>query len=80
MEKQKELTQPFREQYENFKKWMNYFSNFKNKTKTEFNVQTNLPMYNHQRVGAEFLIKRQKAILADEMGVGKIELTGTSLF
>jgi len=43
----------------------------KSRTRTDWDINTALPLYDHQRVGAEFLIARRHAILADEMGVGK---------
>lgn len=64
-------TNEFKEKLDLYRRWVEYLLALRKQVETEFDVETTLPLYNHQRTGAQFLIKRRYAVLADEMGVGK---------
>ena len=64
-------TKAFLNQHQAVRKFVKRMMVLKARTRTDFDVNTGLQLYDHQRVGAEFLLARHHAVLADEMGVGK---------
>lgn len=65
------VTPDWNEMYKRYVAWIKKLLALRDETETSFDVDTALPLYMHQRVGAQFLIKRRWGVLADEMGVGK---------
>jgi SNF2 family DNA or RNA helicase len=64
-------TAEFNDRYKRVSRWVKRLIELKDRKRTDFDIDTALQLYDHQRVGIEFLLARRHCVLADEMGVGK---------